>query len=66
VTDEEVEDEPPVKGGRAAERLREFLAARFGDDAAPIPPDEDEPEADEDEPEAKPPGLPTDDCDRES
>jgi len=33
-------EEPQVKGGKAAERLRQFLAARFGDDAPPIPPDE--------------------------
>ena len=36
------EEEPPAKGGRAAERLRQFLAERFGDEAPPIPPDEDE------------------------
>lgn len=33
-------DQPNVKGGNAAERLREFLAARFGHKAPPIPPDE--------------------------
>jgi hypothetical protein len=42
-------EEPQVKGGKAAERLRQFLAARFGDEAPQIPPDEDdektEPEA---------------------
>ncbi|CAN5523992.1 hypothetical protein BH20ACT23_BH20ACT23_13670 [soil metagenome] len=38
-------DEPQVKGGKAAERLRQFLAARFGDDAPTIPPNEDEEEA---------------------
>ena len=35
-------EEPPGQGGKAAERLREFLAERFGDEAPPIPPDEDE------------------------
>lgn len=34
------EKEPAIKGGKAAERLREFLAARFGDKAPKIPPDE--------------------------
>jgi hypothetical protein len=38
-------EEPQIKGGKAAERLRQFLAARFGDDAPTIPPDEDEEEA---------------------
>jgi hypothetical protein len=33
-------DHRHLKGGKAAERLREFLAARFGDKAPPIPPDE--------------------------
>jgi hypothetical protein len=33
-------DQQHFKVGKAAERLREFLAARFGDKAAPIPPDE--------------------------
>jgi hypothetical protein len=33
-------DQRHLKGGKAAERLREFLAARFGDKAPPIPPDE--------------------------
>jgi hypothetical protein len=37
-------DEPQEKGGKAAERLRQFLAERFGDDAPAIPPDEDEQE----------------------
>ena len=32
-------------GGRAAERLREFLAARFGEQAPPTPADEEESEA---------------------
>jgi hypothetical protein len=32
-------------GGKAAERLREFLAARFGDKAPAIPPDEPDPDA---------------------
>ena len=36
---DEAEQREP-KGGRAAERLREFLAARFGDKAPSIPPDE--------------------------
>lgn len=39
-------EEPQVKGGKAAERLRQFLAARFGDDAPPIPPDETQEEED--------------------
>ena len=39
--DPDANDEQPAEGGRAAERLREFLAARFGDEAPPIPPDED-------------------------
>jgi hypothetical protein len=34
------EKEPAIRGGKAAERLREFLAARFGDKAPKIPPDE--------------------------
>jgi hypothetical protein len=42
VTPDPNEDERPVKGGRAAERLRQFLAERFGDEAPPIPPDEEE------------------------
>jgi hypothetical protein len=54
--DEEV---PPPKGGKAAERLREFLAARFGDKAPTIPPDEEEPDehaqADADEQAGPPP-----------
>jgi hypothetical protein len=38
------EEEPrPARGGKAAERLREFLAARFGDKAPAIPPDEEQP-----------------------
>lgn len=36
-------EEPQVKGGKAAERLRQFLAARFGDEAPP--PDDDEEQA---------------------
>ncbi|HSI80537.1 MAG TPA: hypothetical protein VK919_07795 [Solirubrobacterales bacterium] len=36
------EEERPGKGGRAAERLRQFLAARFGSEAPPVPPDEEE------------------------
>lgn len=45
--DEEHPDQPDEKerrapGGKAAERLREFLAERFGDEAPPIPPDEAE------------------------
>ena len=36
------EAEPPIRGGRAAERLREHLRERFGDDAPPVPPDEGE------------------------
>lgn len=40
---------PQNKGGNAAERLRQFLAERFGDEAPPIPPDED---AEEGEPDA--------------
>ena len=40
-------EEPQIKGGKAAERLRQFLAARFGDDAPPIPPDEDEEQPEE-------------------
>lgn len=39
--DPEGEGQPP-RGGRAAERLREHLQERFGEDAPPIPPDEDE------------------------
>ena len=35
-------EEPQEKGGKAAERLRQFLAERFGDEAPAIPPDEDE------------------------
>ena len=35
---ESSEGEPP--GGRAAERLREHLEERFGEDAPPVPPDE--------------------------
>jgi len=38
-------EEPQVKGGKAAERLRQFLAARFGDEAPPISPDDDEEQA---------------------
>jgi hypothetical protein len=39
------EEERPVKGGGAAERLRQFLAERFGDEAPEVPPDEEkEPE----------------------
>jgi hypothetical protein len=41
-------DEPQIKGGKAAERLRQFLAERYGDDAPPIPPDEDEEESERD------------------
>jgi hypothetical protein len=37
-------DEPQGKGGKAAERLRQFLAERFGDEAPTIPPDEAEQE----------------------
>jgi hypothetical protein len=44
-------EEPPAKGGKAAERLRQFLAERFGDEAPPIPPDED---AEQAEPKASP------------
>jgi hypothetical protein len=40
--DPDRDDEPQYEGGRAAERLREFLAERFGDDAPVIPPDEEE------------------------
>lgn len=36
---DEAEQQSP-RGGRAAERLREFLAARFGSKAPTIPPDE--------------------------
>ncbi|MQA99149.1 MAG: hypothetical protein GEU78_02460 [Actinobacteria bacterium] len=36
------EEERPVKGGGAAERLRQFLAERFGDEAPEVPPDEEE------------------------
>jgi len=39
-------EEPPAQGGKAAERLRQFLAERFGNEAPPIPPDEDEEQAD--------------------
>lgn len=38
--DPEQDEDPQRPGGRAAERLREFLAARFGPDAPTIPPDE--------------------------
>ena len=41
--DSDATDGEPLEGGGAAERLREFLAARFGEDAPPIPPDEDAP-----------------------
>jgi hypothetical protein len=41
-------DEPQIKGGKAAERLRQFLAERYGDDAPPIPPDEDEEKSERD------------------
>jgi hypothetical protein len=37
-------EEPQEKGGKAAERLRQFLAERFGEEAPTIPPDEDEQE----------------------
>jgi hypothetical protein len=40
--------EPEIPGGRAAERLRQFLASRYGDDAPAVPPDgDDEPGDDE-------------------
>jgi hypothetical protein len=39
--DPDATDGEPLEGGGAAERLREFLAARFGNRAPSIPPDED-------------------------
>lgn len=39
--------EPQPRGGRAAERLRQHLAARYGDDAPPVPPDAEGDEADQ-------------------
>jgi hypothetical protein len=45
VVREPSEEEPELKGGKPAQRLREFLAARFGDKAPPIPPDENACEA---------------------
>jgi len=41
-------EETPAKGGKAAERLRQFLAERFGDEAPPIPPDQDEEQGESD------------------
>ncbi len=38
--DSEGEEEPQLEGGRAAERLRQHLEERYGEDAPPIPPDE--------------------------
>jgi hypothetical protein len=60
--DEEQSERPEdadrvARGGGAAERLRQFLAERFGNEAPPIPPDEDVPA--EESTEGQPSGLPT-------
>jgi hypothetical protein len=60
-SDEEQPDQPEEKGrpgGNAAERLRQFLAERFGDEAPPIPPDE----ALEEETTESPTSQPTEDA----
>lgn len=48
------EEERAVRGGRAAERLRQFLAERYGDEAPKVPPDEEE------QPEGEAPSEPPD------
>ncbi len=47
--DPDAREEKAIEGGRAAERLRQFIAARFGEGAPPVPPDEEE-EVSEDAP----------------
>jgi len=49
-------EERPISGGKAAERLRQFLAERFGEEGPPIPPDEEQ------QPEEKAPSEPPDDA----
>ena len=45
-------DEPETQGGRAAERLRDFVAGRFPEGAEPDPPQNDGKNVDTNEPEA--------------
>jgi hypothetical protein len=53
------EQQPDPPGGRAAERLREFLGARFGQDAE-LPPGAEEPATDAEEPSRTPEPAPDD------
>lgn len=51
--DPDQDEGPQGKGGRAAERLRQFLAERFGDEAPVIPPDQEESSEEEPTPEPR-------------